>query len=116
MNIKNIFDAVSWRKKSDSNFETPMIDSLVSQGVNMLELKMFVKKYGHILSQGANFEAFELFRTNKFANIKTTGEALNEGQQCLESFLRRFWKELELYETKSKLSSQGSEHDPFGID
>lgn len=98
--IKKFFSTLNFSKKTADQEETPIIDELVKQGVNYPELKRFLDQYGHVLIKGAAFEAFELHRSKEFPKITNTTEALNEGQQCLSTFLKRFYREANVFKGK----------------
>lgn len=90
-------------------YQTPIIDHLIQEGVDIGHFKNYLKQYGNILIQGAAFEAFQLHQSNEFPKIKTTAEALNQGQQCLSSFLKRLYAEDEIFRSKNRLNKQPDE-------
>ena len=101
--IRKFFSTLNFGKKIGAERNTPILDELVRQNINYGDLKKFLDKYAHVLIKGSAFEMHSLHGSNKFADITNTTEALNQGHQCLYSFIKRLYTEYDEY-----IASKGS--------
>jgi len=87
--------ATKFRKKTSDNTETPIINAMRDDKIDYGKLKLLLDEFAPVIQSLMDFEVIELHRSVQFQEVKTTTEALLEGGQAFNSFLKRFYAEFD---------------------
>ena len=95
--IGDFIKSVKFQKKTDGIAETPIINACKKDRINFVRFKTAMDEFSELIRAGVDFESQELHKSNLFPEIQSTTEALNQWQNCFDSFIKRFYREWDLY-------------------
>jgi len=87
--------ATKFRKKTSDEGETPLITAMRDDKIDYGKLKLLLDEFAPVIQSLVDFEVIELHRSVQFQEVRTTTEALLEGGQVFNSFLKRFYAEFD---------------------
>jgi len=84
-------------KKFQKNSDTPILDTLEGDDVNVAEFHKLINAYGDTLEWGASYFVINKLKSNSFASdVLTPAQGLEEGSACWVDFMRAIDEEIEL--------------------
>ena len=94
--LKKHFRALKFQSKTD----TPILDALEDQQVNASRFIEFILEYGDILEWGTSYHVINKLKSNKFHEVLTPAQGVQEGSACLVDFMRQVTEEAEKRQSK----------------
>jgi hypothetical protein len=94
--MNNPMNSSQFSKRTTDDF--PIIRACKQNNIDFVRLQDFLNEYGWFLSDGTASRAFQLHASRAFQEIETTAQALNEGQNCFNQFVKDFYEEVNSYQ------------------